>query len=114
MNGTLQNRPRIKDFLEHTWFNDPKLMAMRFIKNLENNDSFFKPKIIDIRFLPALMNALKVETLIVSALPAMFCICESQNMKIDFEQAVWPGLKHLFQMKQVTAAELFYIISCLN
>lgn len=129
VNKTVQNRPKIKEYLEHAWFNDPKLKALRFVENLETNEAnknneflnkfpqilgFFEPKIIERRFIPALMNALKVETLIVSSLPAIFCICESQNIKIDFEHTVWPGLKQLFQMKQLPAAALFYILSKLN
>ena len=129
LNTTVQSRPKIKELLEDAWFNDPKVKALRFIENLENNDaakvneflnkfpqivSLFEPKIVDRRFLPALMNALKVETLIVAALPSIFCICESKTIKIDFEQAVWPGLKNLFNMKQLPAAGLFYILSKLN
>ena len=34
------------------------------------------------------MNAIKIETLIVPTLPALFAICE--NTKVDFESAVTP------------------------
>ena len=130
LNRKAENRPNAKEFLEQTWFNDPKLKALRFVENLENNDAgknseflskfpnilhFFECKIIERRFIPAFMNALKIESLIVSTLPAIFSICENQNYaKIDFEQNVWPGLKLLFQMKQIPAAGLYYLLSKLN
>jgi hypothetical protein len=60
------------------------------------------------------MNALKIETLIVPTLPAIFSICESADYKIDFEKLVWPGLKNLFVMKQIPAAGLYYLLSKLN
>jgi SCY1-like protein 2 len=120
-------RPSAKNLMELTWFNDPKLKALRFIETLEANDSaknneflakfpnilsFFDNKIIEKRFLPAFMNAIKIESLIVPTLPALFAICE--NSKIDFENLVWPGLKVLFQMKQIPAAALYFILSKLN
>lgn len=129
LNRNPQARPTIKEFLEHPWFSDPKLKALRFIENLEQNEanknteflaklpnilSVFESKIIERRFLPCLMNALKIENLIVSALPAIFAICESSNFKIDFETLVWPGLKTLFQMKQIPAAGLYYLLSKIN
>ncbi len=122
-------RPTIKDFLEHSWFNDPKLKALRFVENLEQNDAskntefltkfpsiihLFETKIIERRFLPAFMNALKSEGLIVNTLPAVFAICEEKNNKIDFESSVWPGLKTLFAMKQIPAAALYFVLSKLN
>jgi SCY1-like protein 2 len=122
-------RPSINDLLEHSWFNDPKLKALRFVENLEHNDinknteflskfpnilHLFENKIIERRFLPAFMNALKSENLIVNTLPAVFAICEEKNNKIDFENFVWPGLKNLFAMKQIPAAALYFLLSKLN
>lgn len=129
LNRIPQNRPSIRELHNNSWFNDPKLKALRFIENLETNDAskniefltkfpsilhFFDNRIIERRFLPAFMTALKVEALITSTLPAVFAICESKDLKIDFEQLVWPGLKVLFQMKQVPAAGLYFILSKLN
>ena len=31
-------RPVLKVFIEHTWFNDPKLKALNFIEHLDQND----------------------------------------------------------------------------
>jgi SCY1-like protein 2 len=129
LNKVALNRPTIKEFSEHNWFNDPKLKALSFVENLEQNDqaknieflnkfpniiSFFENKIIERRFLPAFMNALKVESLIVNTLPAIFAICEDKHIKIDFEQTIWPGLKTLFGMKQIPAAGLYFLLSKLN
>jgi SCY1-like protein 2 len=129
LNKKYNLRPSIKDFLEHSWFNDPKLKALRFVENLEHNDinkntefltkfpnilHLFENKIIERRFLPAFMNALKSESLIVNTLPAIFAICEEKNNKIDFENLVWPGLKNLFAMKQIPAAALYFLLSKLN
>jgi SCY1-like protein 2 len=120
-------RPLAKQLMELTWFNDPKLKALRFVETLEANDpaknneflakfpnilGFFDNKIIEKFFLPSFMNAIKIETLIVPTLPALFAVCD--NFKIDFEGVVWPGLKVLFQMKQIPAQALYYILSKLN
>jgi hypothetical protein len=50
----------------------------------------------------------------VNTLPAIFSICEAPSIKIDFEQTVWPSLKNLFQMKQIPAAGLYFLLSKLN
>lgn len=129
LNKNQESRPTTRELLENGWFNDPKLKALRFIDNLEANEPaknvefltkfpnilhFFDNRIIERRFLPAFMNALKLEGLIVNTLPAIFAVCESTNFKIDFEQLVWPALKNLFGMKQMPAAALYYILSKLN
>jgi SCY1-like protein 2 len=129
LNRSAQKRPTIKELLDHVWFNDPKLKALRFVENLEQNDvnknveflskfpnilSFFENKIIERKFLPSFLNALKIEALIVNTLPAIFSICEAPSIKIDFEQTVWPSLKNLFQMKQIPAAGLYFLLSKLN
>jgi SCY1-like protein 2 len=129
LNKNPSSRPTIKEFAEHSWFNDPRLKALRFIENLEHNDAgknaefltrfpniqhHFDAKIIEKRFLPSFMTALKTETLIVNTLPAVFSICESTSFKVDFEGVVWPGLKVLFQMKQIPAAALYFLLSKLN
>lgn len=122
---TLENRPSIKELLDFPWFNDPKLKALRFVENLEANDisknieflstfslliNHFENKIIEKRFLPAFLFAMKNEGLIVALLPAIFVICEGKY-KIDFEQQVWPILKTLFHMKQIPAQALYFILS---
>jgi SCY1-like protein 2 len=129
LNKSYSNRLSIKEYSEQTWFNDPKLKALSFIESLEQNETsknieflnkfpniiqFFENKIIERRFLPAFMNALKSESLIVNTLPAIFSICENNNIKINFEENVWPGLKTLFQMKQIPAAALYFLLSKLQ
>lgn len=92
-------RPRVRDIIDTPWFNDPKLKALNFVMNLESNDQkknvefleklpkiigMFENKIIIKRFLPALLKAIKVETIINPCLPAIFSICGSSTFKIDF------------------------------
>jgi SCY1-like protein 2 len=128
MNRRQEYRPTVKEIMDYVWFNDPKLKALRFIENMETNDAaknqeflskfpnilhVFDNKIVERRFLPAFMSAIKIETLIVPVLPALFSICESEH-KIDFEGTVWPGLKVLFGMKQIPAAALYFILSKIN
>lgn len=122
-------RPTAKEFINHNWFNDPKLKSLKFIESLETNEStknqefltkfpnivhFFDDKIIVKRFLPAFMSVLKNENLITNTLPCIFAISENKDMKIDFEELVWPGLKELFKNKQIPAAGLYFILSKLN
>lgn len=129
LNRRADSRPNIQDLLDHVWFNDPKLKALTFIENLEANDvqknteflsrfpniiDMFENKIIERKFLPAFLNALRIETLIVPTLPVVFAICDSQNCKINFEERVWPSFKTLFQMKQIPAAGLYYLLSKLT
>jgi SCY1-like protein 2 len=127
-NRRQEYRPGVKEIMDFVWFNDPKLKALRFIESMETNDAVknneflskfpnilhvFDNKIVERRFLPAFMNAIKIETLIVPVLPALFAICESEH-KVDFEGVVWPGLKILFGMKQMPAAALYFILSKIN
>jgi SCY1-like protein 2 len=127
-NRRQEYRPAVKELMEYVWFNDPKLKALRFIENMETNDAAknneflskfpnilyaFDNKIIERRFLPAFMNAIKIETLIAPVLPALFAICESEH-KVDFEGVIWPGLKVLFGIKQMPAAALYFILSKIN
>ena len=127
LNRTYSRRPTILEFSEDSWFNDPKLKALKFVESLESNDmsknteflgkfpsiiTFFDNKIIEKRFLPVFMNALKIEGLIVSTLPCVFAI--SEKAEISFEKVIWPSLKTLFQHKHIPAAALFYILSRLN
>ena len=119
-------RPRVRDIIDTPWFNDPKLKALNFIMNLESNDQkknvefleklpkiigMFEKKIIIKRFLPALLKAIKVETLINPCLPAIFSICESPSFKIDFAREIWPKLKDLFKLRSLPAAAIYFLIS---
>ena len=119
-------RPRVRDIIDTPWFNDPKLKALNFVMNLESNDlkkdvEFLEklPKIIGMsenkiiikRFLPALLKAIKVETLINPCLPAIFSICESPTFKIDFSREIWPKLKDLFKLRSLPAAAIYFLIS---
>ena len=105
-------RPKVREIIDTQWFNDPKLKALNFIMNLESNDQkknvefleklpkiigMFENKIIIKRFLPALLKAIKVETLINPCLPAIFSICESPTLKISFGKDIWPKLRDLFK-----------------
>ena len=120
------SRPRVRDIIDTPWFNDPKLKALNFIMNLESNDKkknvefleklpkiigMFEKKIIVKRFLPALLKAIKVETLINPCLPAIFSICESPSFKIDFAREIWPKLKDLFKLRSLPAAAIYFLIS---
>ena len=120
------SRPRVRDIIDTPWFNDPKLKALNFIMNLESNDQkknvefleklpkiigMFEKKIIVKRFLPALLKAIKVETLINPCLPAIFSICESPSFKIDFAREIWPKLKDLFKLRSLPAAAIYFLIS---
>ena len=120
------SRPRVRDIIDTPWFNDPKLKALNFIMNLESNDQkknvefleklpkiigMFEKKIIVKRFLPALLKAIKVETLINPCLPAIFSICESPSFKIDFTREIWPKLKDLFKLRSLPAAAIYFLIS---
>ena len=120
------SRPRVRDIIDTPWFNDPKLKALNFIMNLESNDQkknvefleklpkiigMFEKKIIIKRFLPALLKAIKVETLINPCLPAIFSICESPSFKIDFAREIWPKLKDLFKLRSLPAAAIYFLIS---
>ena len=71
----------------------------------------FENKIIIKRFLPALLKAIKVETLINPCLPAIFSICESPTFKIDFSREIWPKLKDLFKLRSLPAAAIYFLIS---
>ena len=121
-----EGRLSIRDCLDHQWFNDPKLKAMKFVDEFELNDQtknieflskfhlimkMFEIKLIEKKFLPAFVNALKTEGLIVAALPALFAIGEEPTFKIEFETNIWPGLKDLFALKQIPAAGLYFILS---
>ena len=119
-------RPRVREIIDTPWFNDPKLKALNFIMNLESNDQkknvefleklpkiigMFEKKIIIKRFLPALLKAIKVETLINPCLPAIFCICESPTFNVDFSREVWTKLKDLFKLRSLPAAAIYFLIS---
>ena len=119
------NRPNIKELIDNKWFNDPKLKALNFIEHLELNDrdknaeflkqlprilSIFENKIIIKRFLPSLLRALKVEYLIVPSLPAIFSIAEKEELKINFEEVIWPDLKNLFNLKSMPAQCLYFLL----
>lgn len=125
----IEYRPTINEIMEINWFNDPKLKAFRFIENLESNEpaknteflgkfsnllNIFEVKILEKRFLPAFLKALKNESLIVNILPIIFNICQIGSIKIDFEEAVWPSLKTVFAMKQIPAAALYFVLSKIN
>ena len=119
-------RPRVREIIDTPWFNDPKLKALNFIMNLESNDQkkniefleklpkiigMFENKIIVKRFLPALLKAIKVETLINPCLPAIFSICESPSFNISFAKEVWPKLRDLFKLRSLPAAAIYFLIS---
>jgi len=119
-------RPRVREIIDTPWFNDPKLKALNFVMNLESNDQkknvefleklpkiigMFEKKIIIKRFLPALLKAIKVETLINPCLPAIFSICESPSFNIDFGREIWPKLKDLFKLRSLPAAAIYFLIS---
>jgi len=121
-----EGRPSIRECQEQQWFNDPKLKAMKFVDSFELNDQskniefltkfhnimkIFERKLIEKKFLPAFVNALKTEPLIAAALLPIFSIAEETTFKIDFEGAVWPGFKELFTLKQIPAAGLYFILS---
>jgi SCY1-like protein 2 len=125
----INSRPDINELMRLNFFNDPKLKAFRFIDNLETNDpiknseflnkfseilNIFELKIIEKRFLPCFIKGLKNESLIVSILPIIFNICQIPGNKIDFEVSIWPSLKHVFAMKQIPAAALYFILSKIN
>ena len=119
-------RPRVREIIDTPWFNDPKLKALNFIMNLESNDQkknieflqklpkiigMFENKIIIKRFLPALLKAIKVETLINPCLPAIFSICESPTLNISFGKDIWPKLRDLFKLRSLPAAAIYFLIS---
>ena len=119
-------RPRVREIIDTPWFNDPKLKALNFIMNLESNDQkknieflqklpkiigMFENKIIIKRFLPALLKAIKVETLINPCLPAIFSICESPALNISFGKDIWPKLRDLFKLRSLPAAAIYFLIS---
>lgn len=125
----MEYRPTINGIMELNWFNDPKLKAFKFIENLEQNDpaknieflnkfsnilNIFEQKIIEKRFLPSFLRALKNENLIVSILPIIFNICQIPSIKVDFEADIWPALKTVFALKQIPAAALYFILSKIN
>ena len=124
-----EQRPTIRECQDHQWFNDPKLKAMKFVDNFEGNEQgknvefltkfhnimkIFEAKLVTKKFLPAFLNALKTEGLIVAALPAIFSIAEEATMNVIFETAVWSALKVLFTLKQMPAAALYFILSKLQ
>ena len=123
---TATSRPILKELIENNWFNDPKLKALNFIEHLEQNDStknneflqkfpkiinMFENKIIEKRFLPALINGLKTDTLIVPCLPPIFAIAEKEDLKINFQSTIWPALKGLFSLKSMPASGLYFLLS---
>lgn len=125
-NKNHETRPSIRECQDFQWFNDPKLKAMKFVDSFEMNDNsknveflqkfhmimkHFENKLIEKKFLPAFVNALKTEGLIVAALPAIFAVSEESAFKVNFEREVWPGLKELFGLKQIPAAGLYFILS---
>ena len=119
-------RPVLKELIEHNWFNDPKLKALNFIEHLDQNDKdknieflqkfpkiigMFEHKIIQKRFLPALLNGLKNEGLIASCLPPIFAIAEKEELNIQFDTMIWPALKILFSMKSMSGGCLYFLLS---
>lgn len=128
----LQNeskRPTVKGLLQYDWFTDYKLKALSFIEDLTTNDitqnynflkclpsslKLFDNKIITTRFLPALLNGLKIEALINPILPSVFAICDPKNSNINFEKEVWPQLKEVFQFKTIPTASLYLLLSKIN
>lgn len=120
------SRPILKELIDHSWFNDPKLKALNFIEHLDQNDTtknseflqkfpkiinMFENKIIEKRFLPALLNGLKNESLVVPCLPPIFAIAEKSDIKINFQNQIWPGLKTLFALKSMPASGLYFLLS---
>ena len=119
------NRPSFQDLLENSWFNDPKLKALSFVDRLNENDQqkneeFLKqfPKIVDMfenkilekRFLPAFLNGLSNEFLIVPCLSPIFAILNKSDLHINFEKIVWPHLKSLFTLKSMPAQCLYFLL----
>ena len=72
---------------------------IEFFVKLPKILGMFENKIIIKRFLPALLKAIKIETLINPCLPLIFPICESPIFKIDFSREIWPKLKDLFKLR---------------
>lgn len=121
------SRPTISELMENKWFNDPLLKALKFIENLPNNEPNknieflkifptillqFEEKIIIKRILPVFISCLRMENLITQLLPSIIAIGE--NVKLDFEKEIWEGVKGLFQMKQMPAAALYFILTKLQ
>jgi hypothetical protein len=119
------NRPSFQDLLENSWFNDHKLKALSFVDRLNENDQqkneeFLKqfPKIVDMfenkilekRFLPAFLNGLSNEFLIVPCLSPIFAILNKSDLHINFEKIVWPHLKSLFTLKSMPAQCLYFLL----
>ena len=84
---------------------------IEFLEKLPKIVGMFENKIIIKRFLPALLKALKVETLINPCLPAIFSICESPSFNISFSKDIWPKLKDLFKLRSLPAAAIYFLIS---
>ena len=119
------NRPSFQDLLENSWFNDPKLKALSFVDRLNENDKqkneeflkqfprivdMFENKILEKRFLPAFLNGLSNEFLIVPCLNPIFAILNKSDLNINFEKIVWPHLKNLFNLKSMPAQCLFFLL----
>ena len=119
------NRPSFQDLLENSWFNDPKLKALSFVDRLQENDKLkneeflrqfpkivdmFENKILEKRFLPAFLNGLSNDNLIVPCLNPIFAILNKSDLKINFERVVWPYLKNLFGLKSMPAQCLYFLL----
>ena len=70
----------------------------------------FENKILEKRFLPAFLNGLSNEFLIVPCLSPIFAILNKSDLHINFEKIVWPHLKSLFTLKSMPAQCLYFLL----
>lgn len=134
LNQLLQREPTergtIESISKHQWFNDYKLKAISFIKNiseknleqslkflekLPDNLILFENKIIEREILPSLLLILKNNStnrdLVNSILPSIFTICDMPMIKVRFETKIWPNIKLLFKLSFLPATCLFFLIN---
>ena len=128
----LQNHPfergTIQSLSKNQWFNDSKLKALNYIKNingdaeslsflskLPDNLQLFENKIIEREVLPSLLNILNNNTshrdLVNAILPCIFTICDMPMIKVRFETKIWPKIKLLFKQSTLPATCLLFLIN---
>ena len=115
-----------KQIKQEAFFNDQVISALKFIESIETNDSNknslffnqfnsilgkFEDKIIKKRILPKFLSILKLEAFLNNALPCIFTISEKIGSAVNFEQDIWPSIRLLFKLKQMTAGSLLFLVN---
>lgn len=117
------------DFINHMWFKDPFVQAVKALENIHTRDftqqqNFlkglatiilqFEPSFVKKRLIPVINSLLKNAQLAPFVLPLYFKIMEPQNPPIltreEFNVLIWPSVKTLLTGKEISAQALFILM----